>query len=809
MSLFSQIEKLSDIKIKRQALLLDIRAQISGYDFVIDFDSFADKISDKVNVSYKTRGYLIQLLSKIIQFHPNFKDRGLKLVKRVLDDEEKELNNKHREEEKKELLSENLVLEEKTNLERIFIIKSILFFYFIVDYKILLSLNISEDEDELLHVRNRFLFVDYSNIDRKFEIPEYDIVGYNNRIVNFDRLQNNVKDSLKLSKFKLFSDFILFTAEFPFLNRLNFVKRWTGFDNNKKNDNDSIEEKSIFFKTMLDSQLFIHDENFIIYDPQERVKVDKFVNSREERLKIPSEINNRIDFNRKKKLLSSFISNYIKTSEYIDTDRGIILQGFDGQIITNKYFNKLLKLELNQTSANINSEKKLLRDFVSELISEHIVKTKTVPMLLLLNGKCFEVKISDLVIGPNEHIGNLIIFSCATEKILLENSIYHSNNSYIFNLNDTEKFKMLDFIYRNNIDEKYESNHKNMVPSEVDKTIIYPLLRKAVNFYKKDFLKYNTEISFDLSSFEFDQSKMKAKKVTSNDWGEDVKSLYEAVKIIFHVIINYSRLDTIKDIKDKLTFIVSDNNKTTTVKIVLSPTVKLIRKSYYKGLIVSLNDSNYMYDSFLNLIYLNSYFKKVFGTNFIVKEEFEINNNNDNINNKSIGTCFQFEVWSGARKIMKIVLQRVNRAEVIVKEKVVGKISIGLLLFLGITHDDTENEIKYLVDKISNLRIFEDENGKMNKSVLDIANGEILVVSQFTLYGDTRKGRRPGFDKAAKPNIADELYEKFIEIMKKNTNLKVEAGIFGATMEVNLNNDGPVTFILEKDAEKKYVLCCS
>ena len=157
---------------------------------------------------------------------------------------------------------------------------------------------------------------------------------------------------------------------------------------------------------------------------------------------------------------------------------------------------------------------------------------------------------------------------------------------------------------------------------------------------------------------------------------------------------------------------------------------------------------------------------------------------------------------------MKIVLQRVNKAEVIVEKKIVGKISRGLLLFLGVTHTDTENEIKYLMDKVSNLRIFEDENGKMNRSVLDIS-GEILVVSQFTLYGDTKKGRRPGFDKAAKPDIAEKLYEQFVEIMKERTSLKVETGIFGASMEVNLSNDGPVTFILEKNAEKEVVLCCS
>jgi len=157
---------------------------------------------------------------------------------------------------------------------------------------------------------------------------------------------------------------------------------------------------------------------------------------------------------------------------------------------------------------------------------------------------------------------------------------------------------------------------------------------------------------------------------------------------------------------------------------------------------------------------------------------------------------------------MRIVLQRVNKAEVIVEKKSVGKIDQGLLLFLGVTHDDTENEIRYLIDKVSNLRIFQDKNGKMNLSVLDIS-GEILVVSQFTLYGDTKKGRRPGFDKSAKPEIAEKLYDDFVKLIKEKTELNIETGIFGASMKVNLSNDGPVTFILEKNAEKDLILCCS
>jgi D-tyrosyl-tRNA(Tyr) deacylase len=144
---------------------------------------------------------------------------------------------------------------------------------------------------------------------------------------------------------------------------------------------------------------------------------------------------------------------------------------------------------------------------------------------------------------------------------------------------------------------------------------------------------------------------------------------------------------------------------------------------------------------------------------------------------------------------MKVVVQRVNHAHVTVKNEIVGSIDRGLLLFVGFTHEDTYKDLDYLADKIVNLRIFEDENNKMNQSLLDLSFS-ILSVSQFTLYGDCRKGRRPNFMDAAKPEIAEGLYTRFNEkLMEKGVH--VEKGIFGAMMEVSLINDGPVTFILE------------
>ena len=145
---------------------------------------------------------------------------------------------------------------------------------------------------------------------------------------------------------------------------------------------------------------------------------------------------------------------------------------------------------------------------------------------------------------------------------------------------------------------------------------------------------------------------------------------------------------------------------------------------------------------------------------------------------------------------MKLIVQRVRSASVKVDNKVIGEIAGGLMTLVGFTHSDTPETVKYLADRAVKLRIFEDENGKMNRSLLDV-NGSMLIVSQFTLYGDTVHGRRPGFDAAAKPDVAIPLYEQFIEEVKA-FGVNVATGEFGAEMLVTLENDGPVTFTLEK-----------
>ena len=145
---------------------------------------------------------------------------------------------------------------------------------------------------------------------------------------------------------------------------------------------------------------------------------------------------------------------------------------------------------------------------------------------------------------------------------------------------------------------------------------------------------------------------------------------------------------------------------------------------------------------------------------------------------------------------MKLVIQRVKRATVEVNKEIVGKIEQGFLVLLGVGPEDTKENADFLVQKLIKLRVFEDENGKMNLSLKDI-NGELLIVSQFTLYADCTGGNRPSFTNAAKPDKANELYEYFIQECKKE-NIKVEHGIFGADMKVELLNDGPVTILLEK-----------
>ncbi|MEW9107904.1 MAG: D-aminoacyl-tRNA deacylase [Cytobacillus gottheilii] len=146
---------------------------------------------------------------------------------------------------------------------------------------------------------------------------------------------------------------------------------------------------------------------------------------------------------------------------------------------------------------------------------------------------------------------------------------------------------------------------------------------------------------------------------------------------------------------------------------------------------------------------------------------------------------------------MKVVVQRSKQASVTVEDEVVGRIEKGFVLLVGVTHDDTEEDAAFLADKIANLRVFDDQDGKMNLSILD-AGGEILSVSQFTLYGDCRKGRRPNFMNAAKPDQAIVLYDTFNSYLREK-GLKVETGTFGAMMDVSLTNDGPVTLIIESN----------
>lgn len=145
---------------------------------------------------------------------------------------------------------------------------------------------------------------------------------------------------------------------------------------------------------------------------------------------------------------------------------------------------------------------------------------------------------------------------------------------------------------------------------------------------------------------------------------------------------------------------------------------------------------------------------------------------------------------------MKLLIQRVKQASVRVNEQIVGKIENGFCVLVGITHEDTKENADYLVKKLCNLRVFEDENEKMNLSIKDI-KGKLLIVSQFTLYADTTSGNRPSFVNAAKPEQAKRLYQYFIEKCK-NENVIVETGIFGANMQVELVNDGPVTVMIEK-----------
>jgi D-tyrosyl-tRNA(Tyr) deacylase len=150
---------------------------------------------------------------------------------------------------------------------------------------------------------------------------------------------------------------------------------------------------------------------------------------------------------------------------------------------------------------------------------------------------------------------------------------------------------------------------------------------------------------------------------------------------------------------------------------------------------------------------------------------------------------------------MRAVVQRVNQAQVRVENKVVAKIGLGLVVLLGISPTDTEADVREMAEKVANLRIFGDAQGKMNLSCLDV-NGKIIVVSQFTLYADTRRGRRPSFTGAASPELAEPLCQFFVETLRI-MGVPTQSGIFGAHMVVDIQNDGPVTILLEQPADPR------
>ena len=150
---------------------------------------------------------------------------------------------------------------------------------------------------------------------------------------------------------------------------------------------------------------------------------------------------------------------------------------------------------------------------------------------------------------------------------------------------------------------------------------------------------------------------------------------------------------------------------------------------------------------------------------------------------------------------MRVVIQRSKQASVTVEGQVTGAIDLGYVLLVGLTHDDTLEDVRYVAKKVAELRLWEDEEGKMNHSIVE-HGGAILSVSQFTLYADTRKGRRPSFIEAARPETALPLWEAFNEELRSTHGLQVETGVFGAMMDVSLVNDGPVTIIVESKAKE-------
>jgi len=151
---------------------------------------------------------------------------------------------------------------------------------------------------------------------------------------------------------------------------------------------------------------------------------------------------------------------------------------------------------------------------------------------------------------------------------------------------------------------------------------------------------------------------------------------------------------------------------------------------------------------------------------------------------------------------MRSVVQKVSQANVSINGDIVGEISTGLVVFVAVTMSDDEKVLKWMCNKIANLRVFPDDENKMNKSVIDVG-GSVLIISNFTLYGDVRKGFRPNFMRSARPEVSEPLYDRMIDILKYDFSLNVQSGEFGAMMDVKLTNDGPVTVIIDKENESE------
>lgn len=385
--LIRAISGLFDIKNRRKGLLEIIYKETTAFDF--DVTILKDVVLSD-DVDYRLKGFCLQILSKVAQYQPVKRDAILKFVKKYLSEKVSILN---------------------PSEDEIFIIESILFFLFITEKNSLLDINF--ENKELSVLRTRFLFAD-DKLNRKFFVPSKDILQ-NKRFSSFDRVIANITESGDVDRFRQFRDILIFTAKFPFVNDIEFIKSWAGVKSDE------------FLEEVINSRIFIHDGNYLIYDPVERARIDKFVHTESVRDELFVEVKKRFDYKQKKVIFDRFVDDFLKMTDIL-MDSGVCIIGFAGQLL----FNTFAKEKLGLTG----DSKPLF-----ESIKANYIESKTKLERFVIGGFSIESRISELLV-ESCLIGYVVVLKDVTDDEIFKRFTSHDIKNSL--LSALSAFKLLE-----------------------------------------------------------------------------------------------------------------------------------------------------------------------------------------------------------------------------------------------------------------------------------------------------------------------------------------------------------------------------